>query len=104
MPFQYFGKMKNAKRGTALLDCTVLHAVHLCATVCVRVGMAAYSGQTRELVVHHGGHVELQQLHVLSYDVGRGATLFVPPQLVVDLDDVSQLVSQVILKNCEIAA
>ena len=61
----------------------------------------AYPGQAWQLVVHHGGHVELQQLHVLGDDVGRRAALLVPPQLVVDLDYVGQLVCQVVLGDRE---
>lgn len=41
--------------------------------------------------------MKLKQLHVFSYNVSRRTTLLVPPQLVVDLHDVSQLVGQVIL-------
>ena len=56
-----------------------------------------YPGQSRQLVVDHGGDVELEQLDVLCDHVGRRAALLVPPQLVVDLDDVGQLVRQIVL-------
>ena len=58
-----------------------------------------YTGQPRELIVHHGGHVELQQLHIFSDDVSSCSVLLVPPKLVVDLYDVGEFVSQVILES-----
>lgn len=42
--------------------------------------------------------MKLKQLDILGYDVSCCATLLVSPQLVVDLDYVSQLVGQVILQ------
>ena len=43
--------------------------------------------------------MELQHLEVLCDDVGRGSGLLVPQQLVVGLDDVSQLVGDVVLRE-----
>lgn len=60
--------------------------------------MLTHTRQARQLVVHHGGHVELEELHVLCNDVGRRAVLLIAPKLVVNLHDVGQFVSQVILK------
>lgn len=45
--------------------------------------------------------MELQQLHVLSNDVGRSPALLIPPQLVINLHDVRQLVRQIILTGRE---
>lgn len=47
-----------------------------------------HSRQTGQLVVHHGGHVELQELDVFCYDVCRSSALLVPSQLVIDFHDV----------------
>lgn len=47
-----------------------------------------HSRQTGQLVVHHGGHVELQELDVFCYDVRRSSALLVPSQLVIDFHDV----------------
>lgn len=60
-------------------------------------GAGTHAGQAGQLVVHHGGHMELQELHVLSDDVRCRAVLLIAPQLVVDLHDVCQLVRQVVL-------
>ena len=43
--------------------------------------------------------MELQHLEVLCDDVGRSSGLLVPQQLVVGLDDVSQLVGDIVLKE-----
>lgn len=43
--------------------------------------------------------MELQHLEVLCDDVGRGSGLLVPQQLVVGLDDVSQLVGDIVLRE-----
>ena len=64
-----------------------------------RGGVRTHAGQAGQLVVHHGGHVELEELHVLGDDMCRRAVLLVPPQLVVDLHDVGQLVRQVVLRR-----
>lgn len=48
-----------------------------------------YSGQTGQLVVHHGGHVELQELDVFCYNVRCSAALLVPSQLVIDFHNIS---------------
>lgn len=57
-----------------------------------------HTRQARQLIVHHGGHMELEELHVLCNDMGRRAILLIAPKLIVDLHDVSQFVSQVILR------
>lgn len=54
---------------------------------------------TRHVVVRERGDVELQHLEVLCDDVGRGSGLLVPQQLVVGLDDVSQLVGDIVLRE-----
>lgn len=61
--------------------------------------MPTHARQARQLVVHHGGHVELEELHVLRDDVGRRAVLLIAPELIVDLHDVGQFVGQVILRE-----
>lgn len=43
--------------------------------------------------------MELQQLHILRDDVSGRSVLLVPPQLVVDFHNVSQFVSQVVLRG-----
>lgn len=57
-----------------------------------------HTRQARKLIVHHGGHMELEELHVLCNDMGRRAILLIAPKLIVYLHDVGQFVSQVILK------
>lgn len=57
-----------------------------------------HTRQARQLIVHHGGHMELEELHILCNDMGRCAVLLIAPKLIVDLHDVSQFVSQVILR------
>lgn len=54
-------------------------------------------GQAWQLVIHHGGHMELQQFDILGNDVSSSSILLVSPQLIVNLHNVSQFVSQVIL-------
>lgn len=61
--------------------------------------MQTHTGQTRQLIVHHGGHMELKELHILCNDMGCCTILLIPPQLIVDLHDVSQFVSQIILRG-----
>ena len=58
-----------------------------------------YPGQAWDLIVHQGGHVELQHLDVLEDDVRGSSILLVADELLVALDHVAQLVSQVVLKN-----
>lgn len=58
-----------------------------------------YLGQARHLVVDEGCDVELKHLGVLGDDVCSGAIELIALELVVDLDDVSQLVRQVILEE-----
>ena len=60
---------------------------------------STHTRQARQLVVHHGGHVKLEELHVLSDDMRGCAVLLVAPKLIVDLHDVGQLVCQVILRQ-----
>ena len=43
--------------------------------------------------------MELEHLQILGDDVRRSAGLLVPQQLVVGLDDVGQLVSQIVLEK-----
>ena len=61
--------------------------------------ISAANELTRHVVVRERGDVELQHLEVLCDDVGRGSGLLVPQQLVVGLDDVSQLVGDIVLKE-----
>lgn len=61
--------------------------------------MHTHPRQARQFVVDHGGHVKLEQFDIFSYDVSCSAALLVSPQLVVDFDNVSQLVGQVILQK-----
>jgi hypothetical protein len=42
--------------------------------------------------------MELEELHILCDDMGGCAILFISPQLIVDLYNVSQFMSQVILR------
>ena len=42
--------------------------------------------------------MELEELHVLCNDMGCRTVLLIAPKLIVDLHDVGQFVSQVILK------
>lgn len=60
--------------------------------------MFTYARQARQLIVHHGGHMELEELYILCNDMGRRAILLIAPKLIIDLHNVSQFVSQVILK------
>lgn len=60
--------------------------------------MLTHARQARQLIVHHGGHMELEELHVLCNDMGCRTVLLIAPKLIVDLHDVGQFVSQVILK------
>lgn len=57
-----------------------------------------HTRQARQLIVHHGSHVELEELHILCNDMGRRTVLFIAPKLIVDLHNVGQFVSQVILR------
>lgn len=56
-----------------------------------------YPGQAWQFIVHHSGHMKLKQFDILSNDMSCSSTLLISPQLVVDLYNVSKLVSQVIL-------
>lgn len=60
--------------------------------------MLTHSWQARQLIVHHGGHMELEKLHILCNDMGRRAILLIAPKLIVDLHNVGQFVSQIILR------
>ena len=53
--------------------------------------------QSRHVVVCEGDHVELQHLDILLEDVRSRASLLVPQQLVVGLDDVGELVGEIVL-------
>lgn len=43
--------------------------------------------------------MELEEFHILCDDMGSCAILLISPQLVVDLHDVSQFVSQIVLSK-----
>ena len=53
---------------------------------------------TRFRIVKICGDVKLQQLTEFTNDVLRGSVLILPPQLVVCLDNLCQLMSQIILR------
>lgn len=59
--------------------------------------MNKYPRQAWQLVVHHCGYMELKQFDIFCYDVSCCTTLLISPQLIVDFDNVSKLVGQVIL-------
>lgn len=44
----------------------------------------------------------LQELHVLRNNVGRSAILLIPPQLVVNLYNICQLVGEIVLRAEEL--
>lgn len=43
--------------------------------------------------------MELEELHIFCDDMGSCTILLISPQLIIDLHDVSQFVSQIILKQ-----
>lgn len=43
--------------------------------------------------------MELEELHVLSNDMGSCTVLLIAPKLIVDLDNVGQFVGQVVLRQ-----
>lgn len=60
--------------------------------------MLTHTRQARQLIVHHGGYMELEKFHILCNNMGRCTILLIAPKLIVDLHDVGQFVSQVILR------
>lgn len=56
-----------------------------------------YPGQSRYLIVHQCGHMKLEHLNVLQYDVGGSTILLISDELLIALHNVPQFVSQVIL-------
>ena len=61
-----------------------------------------YPGQARQFIVHQGGHMELQHFGVLIQNVCCCPILLIASQLVVDLDDVSQFVGEIILQGARL--
>lgn len=60
-----------------------------------------YPGKAWKLVIHHGGNVKLKKLDVLSDDVGCSTALLISSELVVDFDNISEFVGQVILEHTQ---
>lgn len=54
-------------------------------------------GYARQEVVNISGHMELQHLEVLQYDMRGSTILLVPSKLLAGLDDVTQFARQIIL-------
>lgn len=62
-------------------------------TICKRL----HPRKARQLIIHQGGHMKLQCFGVLIKNWNRSSIELIVMEPVIDLDDVSQFVSEIIL-------
>ena len=81
---------------TALLDHVLNHMTWKYKS---HAGHMTYPGQSGYFIVHQSGDVKLQHLDIFQNDVGSSSVLLIPYELLVTLDNIAQLVSQVVLNG-----